>query len=206
MNIDSNTVNIVVFFVALLFSVSLHEMMHAYVALKLGDDLAHSHGRISLNPFHHIDPLLTLALPTVLFLLGLPIILAAKPVPINTNRISGDELGLAAVGLAGPLTNLVLATITALFINFTSISGAALDAAMIMLMLNIGLFAFNIIPFPPLDGSRVLYAFAPRSVQRVMEQIESFGIFIVIFLLWILLPVISPIITSIQTFLLNILL
>jgi Zn-dependent protease len=206
MNIDSNTVNIIVFFAALLFSVSLHEMMHAYVALKLGDDLAHSHGRISLNPFNHIDPFLTLALPTVLYILGLPIILAAKPVPINTNRISGDEIGLAAVGLAGPLTNLALATITALFINLTSVSGAALDAAMIMLMLNIGLFVFNMIPIPPLDGSRLVYAFAPRSVQRVMEQIEGFGIFAVLIILWLLLPVLSPIITSVQRFLLNILL
>jgi Zn-dependent protease len=206
MNIDQNIANVVVFFVALLFSVSLHEMMHAYVAYKLGDDLAHSRGRISLNPFHHIDPILTLALPTVLFLMGLPIILAAKPVPINTSRISGDDLGLAAVGLAGPLTNLALATITAMFINVFSLSGSVLDAAMIMLMLNIGLFVFNMIPFPPLDGSRLLYAFAPRPVQRVMEQIESFGIFGVILILWLLLPVLSPIISSVQNALLNILL
>lgn len=206
MNIDSNTVNVIVFFVALLFSVSLHEIMHAFVAYRLGDDLAHSRGRISLNPFHHIDPVLTLALPTVLYLLGMPIILAAKPVPINTNRISGDELGLAAVGLAGPLTNLALATVTAIVINVGSLSGAVLDAAMIMLMLNIGLFVFNMIPIPPLDGSRLLYAFAPSSVQRVMERIESFGIFAVLIILWLLLPVLSPIITSVQTFLLNILL
>jgi len=206
MNIDQNITNVIVFFVVLLFSVSLHEMMHAYVAYRLGDDLAHSRGRISLNPFHHIDPILTLALPTVLFLLGLPIILAAKPVPINTSRISGDELGLAAVGIAGPLTNLALATVTAALINVLSLSGAVLEAAMIMLMLNIGLFVFNMIPFPPLDGSRLLYAFAPRPVQRVMEQIEGFGIFGVILILWLLLPVLSPIISGVQNALLNILL
>jgi len=206
MNIDQNITNVIVFFVVLLFSVSLHEMMHAYVAYRLGDDLAHSRGRISLNPFHHIDPILTLALPTVLFLLGLPIILAAKPVPINTSRISGDELGLAAVGIAGPLTNLALATVTAALINVLSLSGAVLDAAMIMLMLNIGLFVFNMIPFPPLDGSRLLYAFAPRPVQRIMEQIEGFGIFGVILILWLLLPVLSPIISGVQNALLNILL
>ena len=205
MNIDQNITNVIVFFVVLLFSVSLHEMMHAYVAYRLGDDLAHSRGRISLNPFHHIDPILTLALPTVLFLLGLPIILAAKPVPINTSRISGDELGLAAVGIAGPLTNLALATVTAALINVLSLSGAVLDAAMIMLMLNIGLFVFNMIPFPPLDGSRLLYAFAPRPVQRIMEQIEGFVIFGVILILWLLLPVLSPIISGVQNALLNIL-
>lgn len=116
--LDSSTfLSILIFIVILFVSVSFHEMMHAFTAHMLGDDLAHSHGRVSLNPMRHIDPMLTILLPSVMLLLGMSPILAAKPVPINTNRISGDELGLAVVGLAGPLTNLVLASIGALVLN-----------------------------------------------------------------------------------------
>lgn len=205
MDIPQNLFSIAVFLVVLFVSVALHEMMHAYIALKLGDDLAHSRGRISLNPMSHIDPILTIALPAGLLLLGLPPILAAKPVPINTSRIKGEEMGLAVVGIAGPLTNLGIAIISAAVINVGGLSGVPLEIAELFLLLNIGLFVFNMIPFPPLDGSRLLYAFAPESVQNVMRQIEAFGIFGVILMLSLLYPVISPIIISIQNTLLNIL-
>lgn len=206
MDWPQNITEIAIFLIALLFSVSLHEMMHAFVAYRLGDDLAHSHGRISLNPLKHVDPFLSIALPGMLLLLGLPPILAAKPVPINTSRLDGEELGLAAVGLAGPLTNLVLATIAALVINLTGVSGLAQDIFELLVALNVGLFVFNMLPIPPLDGSRLLYAFAPESVQNVMRRIESFGIFGVILILTLLYPVIAPIMISIQNFLFGILL
>ena len=186
-------------FIGILFiSVALHEMMHAFIALRLGDDLAHSHGRISLNPIRHIDPFLTLLLPTVMVLLGLPPILAAKPVPINTSRIQGEELGLAAVGIAGPLTNLLLATLGAVAITLFSPVGVVYDIFELFVRLNIALFAFNMLPIPPLDGSRVLYAVAPEPVQRVMEQIEQFGLIFVILILTFLSPVISPILITVN--------
>ena len=186
-------------FIGILFiSVALHEMMHAFIALRLGDDLAHSHGRISLNPIRHIDPFLTLLLPTIMVLLGLPPILAAKPVPINTSRIQGEELGLAAVGIAGPLTNLLLATLGAVGITLLSPIGIVYEVLELFVRLNIALFAFNMLPIPPLDGSRVLYAVAPEPVQRVMEQIEQLGLIFVILILTFLSPVISPILITVN--------
>lgn len=186
-------------FIGILFiSFALHEMMHAFIALRLGDDLAHSHGRISLNPIRHIDPFLTLLLPTIMVLLGLPPILAAKPVPINTSRIQGEELGLAAVGIAGPLTNLLLATLGAVGITLLSPIGIVYEVLELFVRLNIALFAFNMLPIPPLDGSRVLYAVAPEPVQRVMEQIEQLGLIFVILILTFLSPVISPILITVN--------
>lgn len=199
-------VSIAIFLVVLFISISFHEMMHALVAYKLGDDLAHSHGRISFNPMRHIDPMLTLALPAIMLLMGLSPILAAKPVPINTNRISGDEWGLAVVGIAGPLTNLFLASLAALFLNFTSLEmGTFRDIVVLIIELNVGLFVFNMLPIPPLDGSRLLYAVAPSGLQRFMEQIEQMGIFIVIMLLFLVLPFLSPVLISSNEFILNLL-
>jgi Zn-dependent protease len=197
---------LIIFIGALFVSVSFHEMMHAFVAYKLGDDLAHSHGRISLNPLRHIDPVLTIALPSMMVLLGLPPILAAKPVPINVNRISGDELGLAAVGIAGPLTNLALATIAALFIDGVAVGTLAWDVMDLFIRLNVGLFVFNMLPIPPLDGSRLLYAVAPRGLQEAMEKVEQMGMFFILPVLLLLLPVLSPMLTSVNNFILGFLL
>lgn len=194
---------IAIFMIVLLFSVSLHELMHALVAYRLGDDLAHSMGRISLNPLKHIDPVLTIALPLVLLLLGQAPILAAKPVPINTSRISGEENGLAAVGVAGPLTNLALAFMGGALYRLLALDGIAMDVLTVFISLNVSLFVFNMLPIPPLDGSRLLYAVAPPSVQRIMEQIESFGIVGLILILIVLRPFISPIIQMFYSIVIN---
>ncbi len=200
--IDFNS--ILLFLIVLLISASFHEMMHAYVAYRLGDDLAHSRGRISLNPFVHIDPFLTIGLPAILLLLGQPPILAAKPVPINTSRIKGDDLGLAVVGVSGPLTNLALAFVFGAILQAFSLQGLASEVVQLFVLINVSLFVFNMIPIPPLDGSRLLYAFAPPSVQAFMRQIESFGMMGLIFILLIALPVISPIIDSVSNYILGV--
>ena len=194
---------ILLFLGVLLVSASFHEMMHAYVAFKLGDDLAHSHGRISLNPFVHIDVYLTLVLPALLLLFGMTPILAAKPVPINTSRLDGEEWGMAAVGIAGPLTNLAIAFAAGFVYKAVSLSGVALDIVELFVVVNVSLFVFNMLPIPPLDGSRLLYAVAPRPVQDFMRQMESFGILGLVLILIIALPLIAPILDTVTTFILG---
>lgn len=158
---------------------SIHEMMHAFTSNALGDDTARLQGRVTLNPLPHIDPVLTVALPLLLLLSGSPFLFgAAKPVQVNFSRLRYGEFGGAIVGVIGPLTNLVIASVAALLFNiFDPVSGgAAYDVFRIAIALNVGLFVFNMIPWPPLDGSRLLYAFAPRPLQEVMENIERSGL------------------------------
>jgi Zn-dependent protease len=192
----------------LLIALSIHEMMHALTAHWLGDPTASDEGRITLNPLAHIDPITTIALPVVLVLAGLPPILAAKPVPFNPDRVKFDEFGAALVGVAGPLTNLGLAVISAVLLNVISPDFGTLTREFLLLFmqLNISLFVFNMLPIPPLDGSRLLYAFAPEPLQRVMLQIEQFGLVAILAILFLLLPVLSPIIVELNNFFLRVLL
>lgn len=165
----------------ILFSMTIHEVMHGMVAYWLGDDTAKMQGRLTLNPIKHIDPFLTLLLPVVLLLIGGPIFGGAKPVPYNPARVRYDEWGAALVAIAGPLTNLVLAFIffsVSVLLNVDSNSLAGIIMSYFV-MVNLGFFVFNMIPIPPLDGSRVLYALAPEPVQRVMQTIERYGIILV---------------------------
>lgn len=178
----------------ILVSMTLHEAMHAFTGYWLGDDTARLQGRLSLNPVKHIDPFLTILLPLLLALSGAPIFGAAKPVPFNPSRLKFDEFGAALVGVAGPLTNFVLALAGAGLVRLLDPSGIVLDTLLIFIQVNIGFFVFNMIPFPPLDGSRLLYAFAPESIQKAMQQIESYGfagiaLFMLIFFTFLAAPI-----------------
>jgi Zn-dependent protease len=186
---DFSVFNLVVVFVSLVISITVHEAMHAYSSHWLGDDTAYHEGRITLNPFKHVDLFSTVLLPLITLILFKVPLLAAKPVPFNPNRVKYDEFGVAIIGFAGPLTNALLAGLGALIINVLqgSLGVDALTALIIFVQVNIGLFIFNLIPIPPLDGSRVLYAFAPEPLQRIMAQLEQFGIFIV-FALVLMVP------------------
>jgi Zn-dependent protease len=199
---------IILFLGALLFSMAFHEAMHAFMAHWLGDTTAYEEGRLTLNPLVHIDLITTIAVPLLLILFGLPPILAAKPVPFNPYNVKFEEFGAALVGLAGPLANLVLAVATAGVLRLGGFMPGSfiLEALLVLLQVNIGMFVFNMLPIPPLDGSRLLYAVAPEPVQRIMEQIETIGILGIMFILFMLLPVLSPVIIEANNTLLRILL
>jgi Zn-dependent protease len=173
---------IAIIFAVLVVSITIHEMMHAFTSFWLGDDTAAQEGRISFNPLRHVDPLLTIGLPLLTIVLFSVPLLAAKPVPFNPARVKWDEFGAALVGIVGPFTNLLLAIAGA---GIIALAGGGFGNetlnlfALYFVAINVGLFIFNMMPIPPLDGSRLVYAFAPESVQRVMASLEQFGIMIV---------------------------
>ena len=171
------------------------------MAFWLGDDTAQREGRLTLNPIKHIDPFLTLGLPIILAIIGAPIFGGAKPVPFNPARLKYDEWGAALVALAGPLTNFVIAFILfASYILFGASQGTIAGQFLITgVMVNLGFFIFNMIPIPPLDGSRVLYALAPDFVRRGMEAIEQFGLIFIFGIVLLASPLISVILRSATT-------
>lgn len=204
---DLTTAGYIVLVASLVISITLHEAMHAFTGFWLGDDTARMEGRISLNPLRHIDPFGTILLPLITLVLFKAPLLAAKPVPFNPYRVRYHEFGAALVGIAGPLTNIALAIVIGLFANIFqgSLSSTVLSAMIIFVEVNIGLFVFNMIPIPPLDGSRLLYAFAPESLQAAMAQLEQYGIFI-LFALIITVPAFSQLLISLNTSILRLLL
>jgi len=170
--------------VVILFSMTLHEAMHAFMGYWLGDDTAKLEGRLTLNPVKHIDPFLTLLLPVMLAIIGGPIFGGAKPVPFNPARVRYDEWGAALIAVAGPLTNLVISFVLFGFAAVLGNLGVGVPdfvAQFLQLgvIVNLGFFIFNMLPIPPLDGSRVVYALAPEFIRRGMEMIEQFGIIFV---------------------------
>jgi Zn-dependent protease len=200
---NANFTSIVVVIVSILASMVVHEFMHAWVGHQLGDTTAKEEGRLTLNPLAHIDPIMTLLLPAVTLLLFHAPILAAKPVPFNPARLKYDEFGAAMVAAAGPLSNLALAFIAAILLRPLDGGSFLAQALQVFVELNVALFVFNILPIPPLDGSRVLYAFAPRPLQELLEQLEPIGLFIIFGL--VLLGGFGGLLGNLNQFILNLL-
>ena len=165
---------------ALFGSVILHEVAHGWVAYRLGDPTAKLAGRLTLNPLAHVDLTGTILLPLLLVLLRSPFIIGwAKPVPINPLYFRRPYRGMMLVGAAGPLTNLTLAG-TALVVWYPlhqvpAVPGVILEALGAVILINIILAAFNLIPIPPLDGSRILAYFLPPRGRLLLRRLEPFG-------------------------------
>lgn len=183
MNID--IIYILTVIVVVLFSMTLHETMHAFTSHWLGDDTAKLSDRLTFNPIKHIDPFLTVLLPIMLAIVGAPIFGGAKPVPFNRDNLRWGDWGVAIVALSGPFTNLLISFIIfGLFVlSGVSAQGTLGQIFITTVYVNLGLFIFNMIPIPPLDGSRLLYALAPDFFRNILESIEKFGLVIVFALL-----------------------
>lgn len=179
-------------------SMILHELAHGVVAYALGDDTAKMNGRLTLNPLKHLDPFMSIVLPILLYISGAPVFGGAKPVPIDTGNFKHRERDMALVGIAGPLTNFILAFIFFLIGYWTGLflikdGGMYIDPNDFWsnllasgVLVNLGFMVFNLIPIPPLDGSRVLYAIAPDGVRNIMLSMERYGIIIVYALIFIM--------------------
>lgn len=184
-----SVVTTLIILVIILFSVILHELAHGVVAYWLGDRTAKDAGRLTLNPIKHIDPIMSIAVPLVLYLIGAPVFGGAKPVPINERNLKWGVWGMALVALAGPFTNFLLALIGFLIGQFTGlldgVGGELWQFAFAeIIYVNLGFMLFNLIPIPPLDGSRLLYAIAPDAIRRVMMSMERYGIIIIYILIF----------------------
>ncbi len=196
MNIDP--VGALVTLVILVFSAIVHEVSHGLMAEKLGDSTARDEGRITLNPIPHIDPFGSILLPGFLLLVGSPIVFgAAKPVPVNFHNLRPMKLGMALVSLAGPLSNFFLAVLLILPLVFGLIApGPVADIWLKAVVLNIVLGTFNLLPIPPLDGSKIVASALPTNLMYWILSMERYGFFIVIIFLYlglldkILLPVV----------------
>lgn len=181
-----NPLYIIIVFIIILVSVILHELSHGLVAYLLGDRTAKEAGRLTLNPLKHIDPVMSILVPVVLYLLKAPVFGGAKPVPINSYNLKGREWGLALVAIAGPLTNFLLALIAFLIGHFSGALAAPGTLELFIfseiIYINLGFMLFNLIPIPPLDGSRILYVISPDFVRNFLTSLERYG-FIVVYLL-----------------------
>lgn len=177
---DATTIKFIFWLTALAISITFHEYLHAWTADYLGDPTPRSAGRVSLNPIAHVDPIGTVVLPLIMLLTTGFVFGYAKPVPINPNNFRNYRTGQALTAIAGPIGNLILLLIFAALYKLMPDTGYFRGFLLIMVQINVVLMVFNLVPVPPLDGSKVLYTFLPFETIR---KLESYGPFILLPLL-----------------------
>lgn len=184
-------------FAVFIFSVMIHEVSHGLMAYRLGDDTAKKMDRLNLNPLKHLDPFGSFFLPLILAITNSPVIFGwAKPVPYNPYNLKNPKTGAALIGAAGPASNLLLAIIFGVLIR---LAGPFLgDSPLLMLFniivfINILLAVFNLVPIPPLDGSKLLFAVLPYKYRRIQDFLEQYGMAILLFFILFGFSLITPI-------------
>lgn len=194
---------IIIKIIILIFSVVVHEVSHGYAALALGDKTAQYAGRLTLNPVKHLDPVGSVILPFFMAMLGGPVFGWAKPVPYNPYNLRNQRWGPAIVGAAGPLANLSLAVIFGLVIRILpSFAGTIPDQfimnfiaiAGVISLLNLVLAIFNLVPVPPLDGSKVLFAVLPYQWRRIEIMLERYGLIVLLIFIFFFAQLLVPVI------------
>jgi Zn-dependent protease len=205
-NVDVLTLvsHLVIYMVVLLLAISCHEAGHAWMSYKFGDDTAYMLGRVTLNPVAHTDPIGTLLIPIIAFVLGsmggamgsIPLIGWGKPTPVNPRKWTNYTWGNVMVSIAGVLANLVLLIIgivaakvmmTQGYTVFDFFGDSKNPLAILVgnvMLLNLSLFVFNLLPFPPLDGSKILSTFLPQSAQPIISLLEQYGYLILMALIY----------------------
>jgi len=190
----------VIQFPLLLFSITVHEYFHGLMAEKKGDDTARLLGRLTLNPAAHIDIIGTIVLPLIAIVSGFPLFGWAKPVPINPMRLRNRRQDMMMIGIAGPVANFSIAFVSAMLLRGIRLAGAFYmftPLLQYLLVINVILGVFNLVPVPPLDGSHILGGLLPAEMAYRYERISRYGFIIIIFLLYsgvlwgVLLPVVS---------------
>lgn len=197
-------ISLLFYFVIIIPSAIIHEYAHGWMANQLGDPTARYAGRLTIDPRAHIDKWGTILLPLGLFILtgGRFMFAYAKPVPYNPYNLKDQKWGPVWVGLAGPLANFLLASAFALVYRLFPLTAAS-DFFAIIVMANIALMVFNLLPIPPLDGAKLLYALLPSSAYKIRSFLDRYGFVILLFFVFFLFDLLQPIISALIYWLLG---
>jgi Zn-dependent protease len=188
----------------LIFSVVIHEVSHGYAALMLGDVTAKYAGRLTLNPIKHIDPFGSVILPLIMSLLPGGLIFGwAKPVPYNLNNLNNKRWGEVIVALAGPASNLVIAAVFGLLIRysqFLDLGKSFIDLALVVVLINVVLAIFNLMPIPPLDGSKILFGLFPRQTAKFSSFFNAYSLILLLIFIFFVWQYLTPLIVFVTEF------
>lgn len=181
--------------IVLIMSVVVHEVSHGYAARALGDRTAEYAGRLTLNPIPHIDLWGSIIIPAILVLSNAGFVIGwAKPVPVNSQNLRHQKWAEALVAGAGPASNLVLAVVFGLLIRFEVIPLSALPVVAVIVIINLVLAVFNLVPIPPLDGSKILFSLLPPRLWHIREIMERYGLILAIIFIIFLWQYVSPLV------------